>query len=64
MKFLDIKGLTPGDLKKKKKELLEEIFHSRMKNSLGQLGNPLTIRYMRKDIARIETALKQKALGK
>ena len=38
----------------------EELFEMKMKNQLGQLGNPLQIRFLRKDISRIKTALTKK----
>lgn len=60
MKYSDIREMTVGDLKAKKKELGVQMFEAKMKNSLGQLSNPLTIRWMRKDLARVETAIKQK----
>lgn len=60
MKYQDISGLKKEELAKKAKELKADLFQLRMKNSLGQLGNPLEIRYLRKDIARIATALKVK----
>ena len=56
MKFSDIKGMNTRDLARKKKELLEEIFHGQMKNAMGQLGNPLELRKNRRFLARIHTA--------
>lgn len=60
MKFVDIKGFKKADLIKKTAELKADLFQLEMKNSLGQLGNPLQIRYLRKDIARLQTAMNQK----
>lgn len=57
MKYKDVSEKSTLDLVKKKKEITNEIFVNRMKNSLGQLSNPLQLRYSRKDIARILTAL-------
>lgn len=56
MKYADISGLSEKELAKKSKELNEQIFEARMKNALGQLTNPMTIRVMRRDLARYETA--------
>ena len=58
MKYSDISGLAPIELLKKKNELSGQLFEARMKNSLGQLGNPMAIRHIRRDVARINTALK------
>ena len=60
MKFADIKDLTVEELKKKKAEMREELFELKMKNELGQLGNPLQVRHLRKDVARVKSALNQK----
>lgn len=60
MKFNDVKDLSAAELKKKKATLTTDLFDAKMKNTLGQLGNPLEIRKIRKDLARINTALVQK----
>lgn len=57
MKYTDIKGLSRQELLKKKNSLREELFQAKMKNVLGQLTNPVQIRFLRKDVARLETAL-------
>jgi len=61
MKYSDVAGLAEKDLKKKSKELRMQMFEARMKNSLGQLANPMSIREMRRDVARIKTAQSAKA---
>lgn len=58
MKYADIKGMNFADLISKKKELNDELFQTKMKNCFGRLNNPLVIRQLRKDMARINTALK------
>ncbi|MGE3973430.1 MAG: 50S ribosomal protein L29 [Bdellovibrionales bacterium] len=60
MKFAEIKELAVDELNKKLKTLREEYFELRMKNSLGQAGNPLMIRDVRRNIARVKTSLAQK----
>ncbi len=60
MKFVDIKDMAVKELNKKRIELRETLLISKMKNSLGQLANPLEIRHTRKTLAKIETAIKQK----
>jgi len=64
MKYNDIKDLSLAELKKKKTQLTESLFTSKMKNTIGQLANPLEIRFVRKDLARINTAITQKTLAK
>ena len=62
MKFTEIKDQSVSELKKKKKSLSESLFQAQMKNSLGQLGNPIEIRFLRRDLARVQTALTQKTV--
>jgi large subunit ribosomal protein L29 len=60
MKMKEVKGFSVDELNKKLRSLRSDLFEARMKNELGQLGNPLEIRWTRRDIARIQTALAQK----
>lgn len=60
MKYSDVVGLADKELVKKANEIRKQLFEARMKNALGQLGNSGTIREMRKDIARLQTALTAK----
>ncbi|AFY02580.1 50S ribosomal protein L29 [Bdellovibrio bacteriovorus] len=60
MKFVEIKDLSVAELKKKRAALSEELFQARIKNSIGQLSNPVQIRGLRRDIAKINTAIVKK----
>jgi large subunit ribosomal protein L29 len=64
MKFTEIKDMSVSELLKKRSGLSEQLFEARMKNSIGQMANPLTIRQLRRDIARINTAIVGKATSK
>ena len=57
MKFADIKGLSPNELRIKKRETKAAMFEARMKNAMGQLASPIAIRGMRRDIARLNMVL-------
>jgi len=57
MKYAEIKDLSVAELKKKRTSLSQELFEARIKNSIGQLSNPIEIRNLRKDIAKINTAI-------
>lgn len=61
MKFSEFKELSVAELKKKRAILSQELFEARVKNTMGQLPNPIEIRDLRKDIARINTAIVKKA---
>ena len=62
MKFSEIIGMSVLELRKKAREMREELFELRMKNTMGQaVTNPLKIRHLRRDVARIQTLLSDKA---
>jgi large subunit ribosomal protein L29 len=61
MKYADVAGLAVSELRKRQSELRAQLFQSKMKNALGQLANPMTIRALRRDVARIQTVLAQKS---
>lgn len=58
VKAMQIEGLVAKD-----ESLREELFNLRMQNSTGQVENPLKIRALRRDIARVKTELKQRDLA-
>lgn len=63
MKYTEIAGLSEKELRKQTVELRKQMFEGRMKNALGQLANPMSIREARRNIARLQTALRMKANG-
>ncbi len=56
MKYSEVTALSAAELKNKVKESQAELFEARMKHSLGQLANPMALRQLRKDIARMKMA--------
>jgi len=63
MKYADISGLGDVEINKKIRETKEKMFDAKMKNAMGQMTNPVSIRGLRRDIARLKTALTAKAGG-
>ena len=61
MKYADVSGMSEKELLKKSKEVRGQMFEANMKNALGQLANPMTIRHLRRDVARLKTAMTAKA---
>ena len=57
MKYKDIKDLSKKELLSKRKVLMEKVFGIKMKSHMKQSGNPLEIRSLRRDIARVNTVL-------
>ncbi len=63
MKYADVKDLSQVEVNKKIRETKEKMFEAKMKNSMGQMTNPVSIRGMRRDIARLKTVLTVKGRG-
>ena len=64
MNARELRELTAEELLKREKDLKEEIFNLRFQHSTGQLSNTARLKQVKKDIARVETILRQKALNK
>jgi large subunit ribosomal protein L29 len=61
MKASELKDLSVEEVQSKKVELLNEQFKMRMNKSMGQLEQTHEIKNIRRDIARCNTILTQKA---
>ena len=59
MKFKELKDLTIPELSAKGRDLRQEIFNLRLQQASSQLEKPGRLRWLRRDIARIETRLTQ-----
>ena len=62
MKFSEISNLDQTELLKRANKLRREFFDSRMKQKMQRLSNPLSLRFLKRDIARIQTALSSQRL--
>jgi large subunit ribosomal protein L29 len=60
MKANEIRDLTVDEIAKKIDGLEEEHFNLRFQARMGQLTNPLQLRYIKRDIARAKTILNEK----
>jgi large subunit ribosomal protein L29 len=54
-----LRTLTREELEQRLREAREELFNLKFQHKTGQLGNPLRIREVRKDIARLITVLEE-----
>ncbi|RKD34121.1 50S ribosomal protein L29 [Thermohalobacter berrensis] len=62
MKAKELRELTSKELNEKLSELKSELFNLRFQLATGQLDNPMRIKMVRKDIARIKTVLREREL--
>jgi large subunit ribosomal protein L29 len=60
MKIKEIRDLGIHELKQKNGEILEELFRLKIRHASGQLESTAMLGRLRKDIARINTVLKEK----
>lgn len=63
MKNSEIKKLTIADLTAKLKDLKSELFNLRFQLAINQLENPMRIRTVKRDIARVQTFIREKELN-
>ena len=64
MKINEINELTTAEMLEKEKQFKEELFNLRFQLATGQLENTARLKEVRKNIARIKTALRQQELNK
>jgi large subunit ribosomal protein L29 len=60
----DLRQLTVDELKQEEGNLRKELFNLRFQKTTGEIENPLRIRHVRKDIARILTVINEKSKSK
>ena len=63
MKASEIRESTAAELNKKLEELRSELFNLRFQHAINQLENPMRIKAVKKDIARIKTILGEMELS-
>lgn len=62
MRAEKLRDMTGEELELKLRDLKEELFNLRFQNATAQLENPLRIRKVRRDIARVKTVMKEKEI--
>jgi len=61
MKMKELTELVMDELLTKRRDLRQESLHLRLQQQSGQLEQPSRLRLLRRDIARIETELSNRA---
>jgi len=59
----ELRGLPVDDLKQRIKELEDQVFRMRIQKSMGQTESANKLRPLRRELARIQTILREKAAG-
>lgn len=61
MKSSEVRALTADELKQKELDLRKELFNLRFRIVTGEVENPMRIKDLRKDIAKVLTISTEKA---
>jgi large subunit ribosomal protein L29 len=62
MKPGEIRELTVDEIHARIEQLQEELFRLRFRSATQELENPMLLRTLRKDIARLKTVLREREL--
>ena len=62
MKANEIRQMTTQELDNKLNDLKAELFNLRFQLATGQLDNPMRIKSVRKDIARVKTIIREREI--
>lgn len=60
MKVSELKELAVEELQRKEQDLRKELFNLRFQQATGEIENPMRIRRIRKDIARVLTMITER----
>jgi large subunit ribosomal protein L29 len=60
MKARELREKSIEELRRSEADLREQLFKLRFQKAAGQIENPVKIRLVRKDIARVQTILAQR----
>ena len=59
MKANEIRNMSSAELEQRLGELKKDLFQLRLQHATNQLDNPLRISYIKKDIARVQTVIRE-----
>ena len=62
MKSSELRELTLDELAKKETDIRKELFNLRFQKATGEIENPMRIRSIKKDIARVLTVITEKKI--
>ena len=63
MNAKEIRELNLAELNKKLADLKDDLFHLRFQHAINQLDNPMRIVAVKKDIARVQTIIREKEIA-
>jgi len=63
VKGKELRELTDQELVKKMNDAKDELFRLRFQLATGQLDNPMRIKEVRRNIARVKTVIREREIG-
>lgn len=63
MKATELRGLSLDELEQKAKDQRKALFDARLRHTTGQLENTAQLKTLKREIARVETVLREKREG-
>jgi len=63
VKVKEIKEMSPVELRKSLEDSKDQLFKLKFQLATGQLDNPMRIKEVKRDIARVKTIIRQRELG-
>ncbi|MDD3538354.1 MAG: 50S ribosomal protein L29 [Eubacteriales bacterium] len=64
MKIEKVRNMSQAELAAEEMKLKKELFNLRFQHVTGQLENPLKMRDLKRDIARVKTVMREQELKK
>jgi large subunit ribosomal protein L29 len=63
MEAKELRDMSVEDLNQKRTSLREEIGHLKLQRATSRLENPMKLRETKRDLARVETILRERSRG-
>ena len=64
MELKKMRDMTGAELNTELSKMKQELFNLRFQHATGQLENPIQMRELKRDIARVKTIIREKELAK
>jgi large subunit ribosomal protein L29 len=63
MKAGEFRSLSPEERRQKLTEIKQELFNLRFQHATGQLENPQRLKQIKRDVARVQTIIREEELS-
>jgi large subunit ribosomal protein L29 len=63
MQIFEVRSLSDGEIQTKLEEIHEELFNLRFQKAIGQLKDPNQVTALKRDVARLQTVLRERELA-